>query len=507
MESVSLDFTGIKIPKNHVEEKEEKKHMSKVGIVSAGAYIPYYYIERNTIAKSWKKRGLKGIRSMANDDEDTVTMAVEAVRQSLERVDKDSVTGVIFASTSAPYGEKSHAGIIAAACDLPRRLFTADYASSLKGGTSAMKAAADAAFINSDEKIIVVASDSRNARPNSPKEQLLGDAAASVVIGAEGVLASIDEFVSVSDEIVDVWRNSDESFVNWGEGRFIGDEGYMKSLACVIEELLKKTQMKPSDFAKVILPTSDLKEYVKLAKKMGFLPEQIQDPLMLEVGDCGTAQVLLMLTAALENAKPGDRILLANYANGADALLLTVTEEIGRIKGRNTVDKLVQNRREFQEYSRFLSYKGLCPIEESVYNLKPSNSQTWREQATFIKLQGSKCRNCGTEIFPISKVCPECGATEDYELVALNNRKAKIYTFTLDELAGSVDDPVVGQICANDDQGVRYYNNLTDFEPGEVEVGMKLEFTFRKMNELGNFNNYYWKLRPVRIKEDDGCEG
>lgn len=48
--------------------------------------------------------------------------------------------------------------------------------------------------------------------------------------------------------------------------------------------------------------------------------------------------------------------------------------------------------------------------------------------------------------------------------------------------------------------GVRYYNIMTDFDPGEVAVGMKLEFTFRKMNELGNFKNYYWKFMPGQDK-------
>ena len=88
-------------------------------------------------------------------------------------------------------------------------------------------------------------------------------------------------------------------------------------------------------------------------------------------------------------------------------------------------------------------------------------------------------------------------------MVDLSNRIAKVYTYTLDMLAGSEDDPIVGQVCANDENGVRYYNIMTDFDPEEIQVGMPLEFTFRKMNELGNFNNYYWKFRPIRIKEEN----
>ena len=29
-------------------------------------------------------------------------------------------------------------------------------------------------------------------------------------------------------------------------------------------------------------------------------------------------------------------------------------------------------------------------------------------------------------------------------------------------------------------------------------TGMDVEFTFRKMHNLGNFPNYFWKVRPLR---------
>lgn len=475
--------------------------MNKVGIMAAGAYIPYFYIDRDTIAGAWNKKGMRGVRSMKNDDEDSVTMAVEAARSCIRFVDHERITGVFFSSVSAPYEEKSHAGIVAAACDLPRTLNTADVMGSLRGGTGAVKLAADAACVNPKEQSLVIASDCRNAYPNSRKEQLLGDAAAAVIIGSENLIATIDEYVAVSDEIVDVWRNSGERFVNWGESRFILDEGYTRSLSFAVNELLSKIEMQPSDFDKVILPAPDLREYLRLAKRLGFSPEQVQDPLLLEVGDCGTAQVLLLLAAVLERARPGDRLLIANYANGADAMALTVTEEILKKRAVTSVEALLSARREFKEYSRFLSYREICPTVESVYNLKPSNAQTWREQDTFLRFKGSKCKRCKTEIFPANRVCHNCGSIDEYELVNLSDRTAAVYTFTLDELAGSDDDPVVGQVCANDEFGVRYYNTMTDFDPDEVAVGMELEFTFRKMNELGNFKNYYWKFMPVRVKE------
>jgi hypothetical protein len=48
------------------------------GIVSYGAYIPLWRLARDTIAASWGSASIGGERSVANNDEDTVTMASEA---------------------------------------------------------------------------------------------------------------------------------------------------------------------------------------------------------------------------------------------------------------------------------------------------------------------------------------------------------------------------------------------------------------------------------------------
>ena len=42
-----------------------------------------------------------------------------------------------------------------------------------------------------------------------------------------------------------------------------------------------------------------------------------------------------MLRAALEDAQPGDRILFANYGDGADAFIFRVTDSIDSIRNRS----------------------------------------------------------------------------------------------------------------------------------------------------------------------------
>ena len=480
--------------------------MGEIGITSVGAYIPYFYMDRKTIAAPWGTKGKKGARSIANVDEDSVTMAVEAVRKCFWFTDKKEITNLYFASASAPYDEKSSAGIIGVACDMSRNVLTADFLSCIKGGTTAMKAAMDAVSADPSAQGLVVAADCRNAYPKSEKEQMFGDAAAAVVIGREHVLARIDCFTTVSDEIVDIWRNAGDKYVLSGEDRFIKEEGYLNSLTQVVKDILAKAALKPADITKAIFPAPGLKEYLELAKKTGFAPEQVQDPLMLEVGDCGCAQALLLLNAALEEAKPGDRLLVANYGNGADAMILTVTDEIFKIQNKPLVKSLLANRAVFADYSRFLSFRGICPAEPGApYNLPASNAMTWRRQDDFLRFKGSKCKKCGAEIFPVNRICYKCGAIDEYETIDCSDRIARVATFTIDWLAGQSDDPVVGQIVADDDNGVRFYTILTDFDPKivKVEIGMPLELTFRKMNMLGNFSNYYWKFKPIRIQDGE----
>lgn len=473
--------------------------MSNVGITSIGAYIPYYTMDRNVIAKAWGARGLKGERSMANSDEDSVTMAVEAAMDCFRFVDRKDIGALYFASTTAPYAEKSHASLIATVCNLSQDVFTADFAHSTRSGTSALKAAVDAVSAQSSGQALVTAADCRNAYPKSSQEQLFGDAAAAVVIGTENVIAEVVCFSTINNEITDVWRNSQEKFINNAEQRFVTEKGYMTAMSLAVKDALKKAGLAQEDISKVVFTTPGFKENLQLAKKLGFAETQLQDNLMMKIGDCGTAQPLLLLAATLEEAKPDDKILLASYGNGADVFVFTVTPNIKMIQRMSTIRKYLENRKKFEDYGRFLSFRGiLTAVPGEPYKIPASTAMYWREQDTYLRFLGSKCKKCGTEIFPINRVCHQCGVKDEYEVVRKSGRTAKVFTYSIDKLAGRSDDPIVVQTIAEDQEGARYYLNMTDFEQSEVKIGMEVEFTFRKIHTLGDFNNYYWKFRPIR---------
>ncbi|MCW2306348.1 hydroxymethylglutaryl-CoA synthase family protein [Rhodobium gokarnense] len=482
--------------------------MQPIGITSIGVHIPYYYMQRNTIAAAWGARGLKGCRSVANVDEDAVTMAVEAIRDAGADTLGGGIQALYFASTTAPYAEKSHAAIVARACSLPETVFTMDLASSLKAGTGALRMALDAAIARPGTNTVVVAADCRDAAPKSPQEQLFGDAAAAVTIGDESPIAVIDHMSGNTREIVDVWRNAGERHINTAEPRFVTDCGYKSAMQAAISSFLEETHSSAADYARLVISTSDLREHLAVSKKLGFSPEQVQDPLMLEIGCSGTAQVFVALAAALETASPGDRILVANYGNGADVFSLTVTDAICRCPRRSRMRDLLASRRELAEYGRLLSFRGTIePAAGEPFRLTISTAMTWRDQGTYLGLEGSVCEECGTAAFPVNRVCHSCGAKDKFTVSPRSRMEPEIFTYSIDRLAGRSDDPVVVQTVAQDESGCRYYLNMTDFNPEEIFVGKKLNFTLRKIHNLGNFVNYYWKFRPLRKAEEKNNEG
>ncbi len=473
----------------------------KKGIKSLGAYLPYHYLSRAALGHAWGERGGKGEKSIADVDEDSVTMAVEAAMGCFRFVEREKIDALYFSSTTGPYAEKSHSALVSVACDLQdEHMFTADFASSTKAGTNALKAALDAALANPGQNILVTASDVRNGFPKSVQEGSFGDGAGAVVIGTgDDLLAEVEYFTSVSEEINDYWRNAGEKYVRHAEGRFCDEEGYLRAVKAVLNKLQKETATQISDYDKIVLVAQNAKLRSKIVAKYGIAPEQLVDTLLPNVGDTGAAQALIGIVCALENAQPGERILVVDYGNGANVMTMTATDKITQIEGHDQIQRYLDTRGELESYVRFLSWRDIAPAEPGgAFKLPASASQTWREQNINLRLHGSACKKCGATLYPVARICDCCGSKDDYKEVRLSDHICKLYTFSWDQYAGRSDSPVVVQAVAEAPNGSHIYTIMTDCRQEEIKAGMNLEFSFRKMHDLGNFPNYFWKVRPLR---------
>ena len=478
----------------------------QTGIVSVGAYLPRYRLPRDVVARSWERHALKGEKSVANTDEDSLTMAVEAALICLEKADPSMVDAVYFASLTPPYCEKSQAGMVATVCDLAETTATADFANSPRAGASALKAALDNVGAGGARLALAVAGDTPLAFPKSDQEQLAGDAGAAALVGTENLAAVFRGHYAVNTEILDSWRMAGEDFCNTAESRFATDKGYMTAMPRAVKGLLARASLAPSDIAKIVFTTPGLRENQQAAKKLGFAPDQVEDSLMLHAGYCGAAQPLLLLAKALENASPGQYVILAAYGTGADAFLFQATERVAELAARASLGKSLEAGRPLTSYNRYLSFRGVLEaVPGEPFRTFPSTAAYWREQKSILRFYGSKCGNCGVIATPVNRICPNCAARDNFTEIRLANRKARVFTYSIDNLAGRSDDPVVVQTVCEDEEGTRYYLYMTDFDPQAVRVGMEVEFTFRKIYVGGNYINYYWKCRPTGDAGGGAC--
>jgi hydroxymethylglutaryl-CoA synthase len=473
------------------------------GIISYGAYIPLWRLSRDTIAGAWESGSARGERSVANNDEDAVTMASEAAIECLAGLERDKVDGLYFASTTSPYREKECSTLVATSADLRPEIVTADFGNSLRAATAALRAALDAVASGSAGQVIVTAADCRIGYPRSNHEQAFGDAAAALLVGNSGKPAvTVEGSHSLSNELYDVWRLDKDTYVQSWEDRFIIEHGYMENMEKAISRLLQTKGLSAQDINKAVLYAPTTRAQQGLARRLGFdVKTQLQDLLIDTVGITGCAHALLMLVAALEEAEAGDKILVASYGSGCDVFLLSVTEDLARARvNRRGVAGYLNSKRSLSSYTRYLSYKGLLEAQPGEpFRLFPAATTSRRERNWAIRMHGSKCRNCGTVTFPIERICYNCRSKDNFEEVRLSDRRAKVFTFTLDNLAGRSDDPTIPQIGVEfDHDNTRTYLPMTDCDPSQVRVDMPVEMTFRKLYEGGGMYNYFWKCRPLR---------
>ena len=272
-----------------------------LGITSYGAYIPVYRLSQSEISRAWGGRGGRGERAVANHDEDSITMAVEAAIDCLNGMDRHTVDGLYFASTTSPYREKESATIVAAATDLRDDIFTLDLVNSLRSGTSAVRAASDAVKSGSAKTVLVSAADCRLPAPNSEFESVFGDGAAALLIGDTDVAVTIEGSHSISSDFIDMWKREEDSYVRTWEDRFILEHGYREKLPMVVSELLKKHDLAPKDFTKVVYYAPDARSHRRVARSLGLDPAQVQEPMFDSLGNTGTAFAPMMLVAALRS--------------------------------------------------------------------------------------------------------------------------------------------------------------------------------------------------------------
>jgi 3-hydroxy-3-methylglutaryl CoA synthase len=480
------------------------------GILAIGAYIPRLRLARKAIAdaNAWLNPALrgqaKGERAICNWDEDAVTMAVEAARDALTGRDRGAITRLHFASTTFPFLDRLNAGIVAEALTLPDSVAALDITATQRAGTSALAAALAG---HGGGETVVVASEQRHAKAAAPVELASGDGAAALVIGQGEPIARLVASATRTADFVDHYRTADSEYDYQWEERWIRDAGYLSIVPPVIARCLDAAKLKPADVTHFCMPAVLPRVANTVAKAAGLPDAAVRDNLAAVCGETGAAHPLVMLVAALEDAKPGERILVVGFGQGADALLFEVTPAIARraggLGGSLGVRGHLARRREETNYAKFLAFNDTVEIERGMRaeaDRQTPMSALWRNRDMVTGFVGGQCAKCGTIQFPRSRICvnPNCNAVDSQEPHGFAEKRGRVNSYTADRLTYSPDPPACyGMIQF--EEGGRWLMDFTDIEADALAVGqtMRMMFRINAIDTQRGFRRYFWKAAPT----------
>ena len=341
----------------------------KSGIVSYGAYIPRYRIKIEEIAKVWGDNPnsiIDGLmvyeKSVPDMDEDTITIAVEAARNAVNRanVNPEKIGAVFTGSESHPYAVKPTSTIVAEAIGATPNLTAADFEFACKAGTAAMQACVGMTESDMIELGLAIGADVSQGAPGDALEYTAAAGGVAYIIGKENILAKIESTYSFTTDTPDFWRREGKPYPEHG-GRFTGEPGYFKHVTSAASGLLQRLGTKPSDYDYAVFHQPNGKFPTRVAKMLGFSNEQIKPGLVVSrLGNTYSGSCMMGLAATLDIAKPDDRIFMTAFGSGAgsDAFSFSVTDRIDEIRnGAPSVEELLANPI-YIDYATYAKHKG-----------------------------------------------------------------------------------------------------------------------------------------------------
>ncbi len=469
-----------------------------LGILSCGAYVPRGRLPRAVLASAhaWFEPSLgkgSGRRSFCNWDEDAITMGVEAARDALSDTGNDEIAHIELASTTLPFADRSNAGLLREALALPAGARVADAGGSMRAASTALIRALKEPASGQQ---LLVGSDAIDTRPASQQEASHGHAAAAIVVGEGEPLATLLASASVHQDFVDHYRSAGQRFDYTLEARWTRDEGYRTRVAETVAQALDDAGLGSGDIDHVAIaaPPALTRPLARILEARTLAGEDIAG----NVGYCGAAQPLLLLTAALQSASSGERVMLVAVGQGVDVLIF----EIRRTSADTSVSSLLASGVDEDNYTRYLAMRRLIELEggiRSERDNRTAQSAAWRKHEEFTGFVGGECTACGTLQFPAARICVQCGAEDTQVHKRLADMRGEVRSFTEDWLAYTPRPPLVfGNVEFENHANVMM--EFTDTEPGQLEVGtaLRMQFRIKDFDDRRSFRRYFWKPVPLK---------
>ncbi len=340
--------------------------LAKVGIVGYGAYVPRFRIKAEEIAKVWGKDG-KAIssglglieKSVPDIDEDAATIAVEAARNAVKHagIDPNKIGAVYVGSESHPYAVKPTATIVIEALGISGKDITAaDYEFACKAGTAAIQTNMGLVQSGMIEMGLAIGADTSQGRPGDALEFSAAAGGAAFIIGKEDLVAEIQGTYSFTTDTPDFWRREGADFPKHG-ARFTGKPAYFRHITEAAKGLMEKMGTTPEDYDFFVPHQPNGKFPMRVSKMLGFPKEKVEPSLMVRyIGNTYSGSSVVGLSAVLDIAKPGQRILMTSFGSGAgsDAFDILVTDKIEEKRGRVPTVKYYVDRKKYIDYGTYV---------------------------------------------------------------------------------------------------------------------------------------------------------
>jgi len=204
-----------------------------------------------------------------------------------------------------------------------------------------------------------VGADTSQGAPGDALEYSAAAGAAAFIFGRDNLIARVVDTYAFMTDTPDFWRREYQYYPQHG-GRFTGDPAYFKHVTGAAKGMMAKVGMTPQDFAYVIFHQPNGKFPFRVGKMLGFQKEQIEPGwLVNKLGNTYSGSSPLGLTATLDIAHSGDKILLVSYGSGAgsDAFVFEVLDRIDEVRDLAPKTRVLlgsnKNYLEYGEYAKF----------------------------------------------------------------------------------------------------------------------------------------------------------
>jgi hydroxymethylglutaryl-CoA synthase len=343
------------------------KPSNPVGIIGYGAYVPRYRLPAKEVARIWTGGKVSGLpikeKAVPGLDEDVITMSIEAARNAMKRaqVDPAEIRAVWIGSESHPYAVKPSSTIIAEVIGAAPHIQAADMEFACKAGTEAIVMAMGLVGSKMAHYAVAIGMDTAQGKPGDALEYTAAAGGAAFVIGpADESMAVINASYSYVTDTPDFWRREHQVYPEHGQ-RFTGEPAYFKHITSAGKVLMEACGTVPKDYKWAVFHQPNTKFPQRAASLLGFAPEQIAPGLLSPViGNTYAGAAIIGLTAILDIAEPGDRILMVSFGSGAgsDAFDIVVTDKLLERRDRALKTQDYIARRTEIDYATYARMRG-----------------------------------------------------------------------------------------------------------------------------------------------------